>query len=153
MVPGTNHGQLKVAGAVALNGALSVELVNGFSPALNDSFTVLTAGTRNSTFLNFFYPSNAMTMQLSNAPNSVIVRVSGIVVPQPILFTPVLSSSNVLLSWTAVSNQTYRLEFNPNLGPTNWAAVPGNVTSLSNMATKLDALTSSNRFYRVRVLP
>ena len=69
------------------------------------------------------------------------------------LFPPVLSSSNVLLSWTAESNQTYRLEFTPDLGPTNWAAVPGDVTTLSNRATKLDALTSSNRFYRIRVLP
>jgi hypothetical protein len=151
--PGTGYGRLQVAGPVTLNGALSVDFTNGFSPALNDSFSVLTAGTRNGTFTSFFYPSNTVTMQLSNTANSVIVRVNGIVAPEPVLFTPVLSTSNVLLSWTAVSNKTYRLEFNPDLGLTNWDAVPGDVTTVSNRATKLDALTSSNRFYRVRVLP
>ncbi len=93
-VPGTNYGQLQVAGTVTLNGALSVDLVSGFSPALNDSFTVLTAGTRNGTFGNFFYPSNAATMQLSNTPNSVIVRVTDVfTVPQP---APVPAG---LISW------------------------------------------------------
>jgi hypothetical protein len=91
-------------------------------------------------------------MQLRNTANSVIVRVNGLVVPQPVFFPPVLSSSNVLLSWTAVSNQTYRLEFNLDLSQTNWGAVPGDITTLSNRAAKLDALISSNRFYRVRVL-
>jgi hypothetical protein len=151
--PGTGYGRLQIAGTVTLNGTLSVDLTNGFSPALNDSFTVLTAGTRNGTFANFLYPSNAVTMQLSNTPSSVIVRVTGIVDPEPMLLPPVLSSSNVLLSWTAVSNKTYRLEFNPNLSLTNWNAVPGDVIALSNTATKLEALTLSNRFYRVRVAP
>jgi hypothetical protein len=95
---------------------------------------------------------NSITLQLTT-PNSVIVRVKGIVVPQPVLFPPVLSSSNMLLSWTAVSNKTYRLEFNLYLGLTNWDGIPGDVTTLSNKAAKLDALTSSNRFYRVRVIP
>lgn len=152
-IPGTNYGQLQVAGGVTLDGALRVDLVNGFVPAINDSFTVLTAGTRNGTFANFLYPSNAVTMQLSNAPNSVIVRAAGLGVTELVLFPPVLSSSNVMLSWAAESNKTYRLEFNPDLGLSNWNAVPGGVTILSNRATQLDALTSSNRFYRVRVVP
>jgi hypothetical protein len=372
--PGTGYGQLQVAGAVTLNGALGVELINGFIPATNNSFTVLTAGTRNGTFVNFFYPSNAVTMLLSNTANSVLVRVTDVfIAPQPapvppgliswwqaegnaldafgtnhgvltngaafapgqveqtfaldgvndyvqvsdspslrpvsvtieawvkffatngirivlvkplgsgtfdsyglalqdgavlaavadntgfgpfltgpantvpgqwyhlaytfddsskqqvlyvngipvasgtanktmnydthpvllgadvengvlsffhhgqideaslynraltrdeiatiynagaagkqrfitrpMLFAPMLSGSNVLLSWTAESNKTYRLEFNPGLDPTKWNAVPGDVTTLSNRATKLDALTSSNRFYRVLVNP
>jgi hypothetical protein len=36
---------------------------------------------------------------------------------------------------------------------TNWGAVSGDVTTLSNRAAKPDVRTSSNRFYRVRVLP
>jgi hypothetical protein len=53
-----------------------------------------------------------------------------------------------------VANATYRLEFNPDLGNlTNWSSIPGDVTTLSNTASKLDALTPSNRLYRVRVLP
>ena len=91
---GTGYGQLQVAGTVTLNGSLSVDLVNGFVPVTNDTFTVLTAGTRNGTFANFFYPSNAVTMQLSNTANSVIVRATDVFsVPQP---APVPAG---LISW------------------------------------------------------
>jgi len=151
--PGTGFARLQVGGTVNLNGSLSVDLINGFLPATNDSFAVLTAGTRTGAFANFFYPSNEVTMQLSNTANSVIVRVSGVVFRQPMLFTPVPSGSNVLLSWTAQTNRTYRLEFNRDVSPTNWEAVPGDVTTLSNTASKFDSWTPSNRFYRVRALP
>jgi len=98
---GTNYGQLKVVGTVTLNGALSVDLSNGFSPALNDSFTVV-SGAHSGTFANFHYPSNTVMMQMSNTPNSVLVRVTGLVSPEPIFLPPELSSSNITLIWTAV---------------------------------------------------
>lgn len=151
---GTGYGRLQVSGAVTLSGALSVDFTNGFSPALNDAFTVLTAGTRNGTFASFAYPSNDVTMQLSNTVNSVIVRVTeGLAVSRPVLLPPEVIGSDLKLTWTASSNQTYRVEFNPDLGLTNWLSLPGDVTTLSNTASKLDALTSSNRLYRVRVVP
>jgi len=151
--PGTNYGQLQVAGTVTLNGGLSVDLLPGFTPATNDTFTVLTAATRNGTFGNFIYPSNVVTMQLSNTPNSVIVRTTGLAIPELVLFPPVITSSNVTLCWMVESSKTYRLECNPDLSPTNWFAVPGDVVISGNRACISDALTPSNRFYRVRVLP
>jgi len=153
---GTNYAQLQVSGSVALNGTLSINLNNNYIPTTNDSFTVLTAGTRNGAFSSFSYPSNQVTMQLSNTTNSVIVRVTGVAAsppPPPLLFPLTFSGTNALLTWTAVSNVTYRLEFNPDLTPSNWNAIPGDVLGLSNTASKLDTLTPSNRFYRVQVLP
>ncbi len=73
--------------------------------------------------------------------------------PQLMLFPPEISGTNFKLTWTAVSNATYRVEFNPNLTPSNWTALPGDVIAVSNTASKLDAMTFSNRLYRVRVLP
>jgi hypothetical protein len=153
--PGTNYGQLQVAGAVTLDGALSVDFTDGFSPALNDSFTVLIAGARNGSFTSFFYPSNAVTMQSSNGPTSVILRVSNVFtpIPAPILFTPELTGPDLRLSWTAVSNANYRVEFNSDLSLSNWTALAGDVIASSNTASKLEPLTPSNRLYRVRVLP
>ena len=153
--PGTGYGQLQVAGPVTLNGGLSVDLTGGYLPTTNDAFTVLTACTRSGAFGNFTYPSNQVTMQLSNTANSVIVRVTTVAVltQPPILLSPTVAGSIVLLTWRAVSNTTYRSEFSPDLTPSNWNSLPGDVTGASNTATKLDALTPSNRFYRVRVLP
>jgi hypothetical protein len=94
-------------------------------------------------------------MLLSNTANAVIVRVTGVTAPPPapLLLTPLLSGDNVLLTWTAVSNILYRLEFNPELTPSNWTAVPGDMLGTGTNVSKLDPLTPSNRFYRVRVLP
>ncbi len=154
--PGTGYAQLQKAGTVTLNGALSVDLLPGFTPTTNDTFAVVTAGTRNGTFANFFHPSNLVVMQMSNTPNSVVLRVTDVfpIVPQPLLSLPELVGSNFNFTWTATSNVTYRLEFNPDLANlTNWNPIPGDVTATSSSASKLDAATSSNRFYRVRVLP
>ncbi len=149
---GASYGQLQVAGAVTLNGALSVDLTNGFSPALNDSFTVV-SGTHNGTFVNFFYPSNSVSMQLSNAASAVTIRVSGITAPELVLLPALLTRSNVTLCWITAPNKIYRLEYTPDPGQTNWDAVPGEIITSSNQACVIDALTSSNRFYRVRVVP
>jgi hypothetical protein len=150
---GTNYGQLQVAGTITLNGALSVNLANGFWPALNDSFTVLTAGARNGAFNAFYYPSNQVAMLLSNTPNSAVVRMTALGTPPLVFLPPVLAGSNILLTWKAASNATYRVEFNPDLKASKWNAVPGDVISLGNLATKLEPLTLSNCVYRVRLLP
>ena len=72
--------------------------------------------------------------------------------PAPLLLQPELIGGAIKLTWTAVSNATYRLEFNPDLtNLTNWNALTGDVISVSNRASKLDTLTPSNRFYRVRI--
>ena len=95
-------------------------------------------------------------MQLSISPTAVILRVTNVfaAVPAPLLLPPELIGSDIRLTWTSGSNAMYRLEFNPDLANlTNWNPVPGDVTTTSNTASKLDALTSSNRLYRVRVLP
>ena len=155
VVPGTNFGRLVVPGALSLNGALSIALTNDYLPSTNDSFAVVSAGSRSGTFTTFSFPSNLVTMQLSNAPNAVIVSVTAVTAPPPapLLLTPSLSGPNVVLTWTAVSNATYRVEFNPDFATSNWSSLPGDITASSNTATKLDLLTPSNRFYRVRVLP
>jgi hypothetical protein len=95
-------------------------------------------------------------MQLSNTANSVVVRVTDVfsAIPRPMLLPPKIVGPDIRLTWTTVSNINYRLEFNPDLlNLTNWNPIPGDVTATTNTASKLDALTPSNRLYRVRVLP
>ena len=152
--PGSGHGQLQKSGTIALNGALSVDLLPGYLPATNDTFSVVTAGTRTGTFASFSYPANRVALQLSNTVSAVVLSVTDVLpIPQPVLLAPEVEGSDFRLTWTATSNVTYRLEFNPDLNPTNWTALPNIITTLSNTASLLDPATSSNRIYRVRVLP
>jgi hypothetical protein len=151
---GIDYGQLQAGGPVTLQGALSVDLVGNFLPVTNSTFTVLTAGSRTGSFANFVYPSNLVTMQLSNSPNSVVVRTIGVLaIPRPVLLPPEILGGNVLLSWTANAGTTYRVEFKPDLSLSNWAALSGDVSATNGLATRLDPLISSNRLYRVRVVP
>ena len=151
--PGTNFGQLQVPNNLTLNGALSLNFANGYLPTTNDSFTLLTAATRNGTFGSFSYPATLVTMQLSNTPNSVVALVSRLGPADRVLVPPQISGSNITLCWGALPNVTYRVEVNSTLDPATWMPLPGDVTSSGDIACISDVLTSSNRFYRIRVLP
>jgi hypothetical protein len=152
-VPGTNYGRLQVAGTVTLNGGLSVVLTNGYLPTTSDTFTVVTAGTRSGTFASFTFPSNQVAMQLSNTSTSVVVGVSAVFPPPPVISTPHVSGTNFMLTWSSISNATYRVEFKPDLAFPTWTPLPGDVTATSSTAFMLDPLTPSNRFYHVRTVP
>jgi hypothetical protein len=76
-----------------------------------------------------------------------------IVVSRPLLLTPLRSGTNVLLTWTAIPGATYRVEFNTNLHATRWDSLAGDVTAVSNTASKLDLSVMDQRFYRVRLVP
>jgi hypothetical protein len=72
----------------------------------------------------------------------------------PVILSLVRSeAANVLITWSALSNVIYRVQFKTDLTVTNWADLPGNVPATSNSASKTDILTTGNRFYRVQVLP
>ena len=64
-----------------------------------------------------------------------------------------IGTTNVVISWTAVSNGTYRVQYNPALNTTNWTDLTGDVTATGSTATKTDTMTTTNRFYRVQVVP
>lgn len=152
-VPATNYGQLQVSGPVAINGALSINLANNYVPTTNDSFTVLTAGSLSGAFSNFLYPSNVVTLQLGTTANSIEVVVAGAGPPDRVLLPPQFSGTNVTLCWGALPNVTYRVEVNSTLDPSTWVALPGDVTSSGRIACISDVVVSSNRFYRIVILP
>ena len=124
---------MQKSGTINLAGALSVDLLPGFTPATNDTFTVVTATTRSGTFSTFAYPANRATM---------LTATEVFPVPQPVLLAPQLLPPNILLIWTGTSNVTYRLESSPDLAPSNWNSVAGDATTLSNTASRLDQLTT-----------
>ena len=78
-------------------------------------------GMHRGSFANCSYPSNVVAMQMSYTPNSVVARVREFAVPELVPLLPVIASSNLTICWIGESNKTWILE----------------------------ALTTTNRFYRV----
>jgi large repetitive protein len=72
--------------------------------------------------------------------------------PRILSLTPALPNQ-ILLTWQAVSNANYRVQFNSDVSGTNWTNLAGDVPSAGETASKLDLFTTSNRFYRVLVVP
>jgi hypothetical protein len=75
------------------------------------------------------------------------------------LTAPVIQSivgagtSNVVITWTAISNQVYRVQYNANLASTSWLNLAPDVTATGSTASFTDHPgTASQRFYRVVLL-
>ena len=65
------------------------------------------------------------------------------------------SGAEVFLSWYAISNRTYRVQYSGDLSANNWTDFAGDVAATGVTARKSDTTlgTASQRFYRVRQLP
>jgi hypothetical protein len=70
--------------------------------------------------------------------------------PAPVIESVALAQDSLVISWTAVSNQTYRLQFTEELGSTTWNDVLPDVLATGPTATTTNAVGNSpQRFYRV----
>ncbi len=115
-VAGASYGQLRVPYAVNLQGSLNVSLTNYYVPRTNDSFTLVTAGSFTGAFSSFIYPSNSVSLTLSNAPAAEIVQVTGVSLKQ----TNALPAPSGLISWWRGENNA-----NDSVGPNNGAITNG----------------------------
>jgi hypothetical protein len=81
-----------------------------------------------------------------------VFRVS---IPLPAVFqNPIRNGNWLSLSWSAVAEQTYQLQFSTNLASTNWSNLGSAVTATSGSMTASDVIGSDPaRFYRVVLLP
>src|SRR5262249_23299256 len=56
LIQGSQYDLLRVSGAAVLDGTLAVNLINGFSPQLGNSFRILTFGSRAGDFATDSFP-------------------------------------------------------------------------------------------------
>jgi hypothetical protein len=76
------------------------------------------------------------------------------VVADPLIQSVVVSNSAVVLTWTAIAGQSYRLQSKTNLTDVTWNELSPDITATGPTASGTDASgTGTQRFYRVRVLP
>lgn len=72
--------------------------------------------------------------------------------PPPLAFQP-SSGTNFAISCSTLSGLTYQLEYNDNLGTTNWLPLGGPVPGTGGPVTFAMNATNTQRFFRVQIVP
>jgi len=77
-----------------------------------------------------------------------------ITAPAPVILTLARAgTTDVVITWSAVSNANYRVQYKGVLSATSWTDLVGDVFASGNIASKTDLKTTTNRFYRIQVVP
>ena len=77
-----------------------------------------------------------------------------VVVSPPAINNAFVSNDMLTITWSSISGQTYRVQYNTVLGDTNWIDLPPDVTATDTTASQTDSILSdAQRFYRVMVVP
>jgi uncharacterized delta-60 repeat protein len=73
----------------------------------------------------------------------------------PVLKIPKAGTNGLDVSWHAISNRTYRVQYTENLLANDWHDMSGDVCATNDLAGKIDvaAGTANQRYYRVWQLP
>ncbi len=73
----------------------------------------------------------------------------------PVLRMPTPTSAGEQVSWHAISNRTYRVQYTDGLRANTWTTLPGDILATTDVATTLISgwSTGQARFYRVLALP
>jgi hypothetical protein len=75
-----------------------------------------------------------------------------LVLPRPAIQSFAVSGPDLVFTWSAIPNTSYRVQFKNNLDDANWTDHVPDVTATSATASKSDPLGPSQRFYRVLVV-
>ena len=63
-------------------------------------------------------------------------------------------TTNVVITWSSVSNQSYHLQYKTNLAATNWFDLAPNIAATGSTVSFTDhPITGHQRYYRVMLLP
>jgi hypothetical protein len=128
-----------------------VGFVNNETPAVLGGTLSLTRVSGETVGAYLITPSGLTSANYAIAFNTGTLTITA---PAPLLLPLThAGATNIVITWSAVSNGNYRVQFNPVLNTTNWTDLAGDVIATGSTASKNDTLTATIRFYRVRVLP
>ena len=146
-------GSTYVLGASAMGQQLAYWFVvsPGFSAEIHHSGVAMTPTNQT----GFAFPS-ILTPDTDSEVDVPAVNFLFEVVQPQIVQTVIGEDNAITLTWTAVSNQTYQLQYVADLTQTNWSNLGGPITATNSTASASDSILPppSQRFYRVAlVLP
>ena len=151
----TTFGRINLTGTASLAGRLAARLLNGYVPATNRTFQVMSYGVVAGSFTDYsgldvgsgrafapVYTPTSLTLQ-TYATNSTAL-------PTPIVLSnPMMDLNRFSFLFTGDPGTTYTVQFSTNLSQTNWSTLL--VTNIPvSPATATDTNPAvRNRFYRV----
>jgi len=63
-----------------------------------------------------------------------------------------VATDGVTLSWTAIPNQSYRLQYKNDLNEPTWTDLSGSVTATNGAVSVTDPAVNQQRFYRLLLI-
>ena len=149
--PGSGFGQLVVNGQATLAGVLNVTLINGFTPALSNTFPVLTCTSRSGSFASINLPALPNGLRLNSQYGSTALTLFTTDNPLYNLITGFRPLANGMFSFRFYGDPGayYRVQASTNL--VKWLTVATNQVGLLGYFdfTDVAATNYNRRFYRV----
>ena len=128
-------------------GTDTVSVVSGTAAISTTATTTSPVGTYPITVTNGTLAANNYNFNFNNGT----LTVTG---AAPTILGIANSGGNVLITWSALSNATYQLQYLTALPGTNWQALAPNITATNVTASAVDNPGSvGQRYYRVMVVP
>ena len=150
-VSGSNSfGQINVSGNVVLNGTASASWLNGFTPAVGNSFALLHYGSESGTFANISLPPGSFGVGIYGATVFSLMITNGIAQTNPPVFLNIklVNPSNAVVSWPS-SATNYTLQTSTNLSSGSWSNVTSGITTVSTNDVFSNSVSGKPGFFRL----
>ena len=147
----SSFGLINISGNVALNGTASVSWLNGFAPAVGNSFALLDYGSQSGTFVAITLPPGYLG-QGTYGPTvfSVMVTSTTAQTNSPVFLNIQPGPpNNVVVSWPS-SATNYSLQTSTNLPSGSWSDVLSGITTVGAKFVLTNSENSKAGFFRLR---
>lgn len=136
LTPGVDYDQLRITGTANLAGTLNVEFLDGFVPAVGNSFTVMTYTARSGAFTNLAAPEG-VTLQPVYYPNQLVLNAVAFTQVPPYLVTQptnVTVRQGLTASFRVVAGGSPTLHYQWQMNSTNLPGATGDTLVIPNVA-------------------
>jgi hypothetical protein len=147
----TSFGQIKILGTVALNGTASVTWLGGFTPAIGNSFALLTYGSYSGSFANITLPAGSFGEGIYGATVfSLMITNATTQTNLPVFLDIKLVNTNfAVISWPS-SATNYSLQTITNLSSGSWSNVISGITIVGSNDVLTNNVNGKASFFRLK---
>lgn len=145
---GTQFDQLAVNGPLALDGTLAVSFINGFVPALGDSFPVVTFASSTGAFaaVTGNRAGNGLVLVPRNTGSSITLVVAN----DPLLSAPAEQGANLTFNVNTTSGFSYAVQYADTLAqPIQWHPLSTITGTGMSIPVTVPSGPGPTRFFRV----